>query len=176
MAKLNASAAPASAAVRNSVRALIVRRNHVLLLRKRAPDGRERFALPGGGQDPGELLHETLYRECREEIDALVEIRDLLHVANCFKRRDGKLPAFRQQVEFIFDCRLPSDYLPRSGSKPDKHQVGVEWVNLHHVDRIDLRPAGLAAIVRDAAIGQAPVYLESLTLNAGADYRARRGS
>jgi len=52
--------------IRNSVRALIVRKDQVLLLRKRSRNGQQRHAMPGGGQDRGETLHDSLLRECRE--------------------------------------------------------------------------------------------------------------
>ena len=148
--------------IRNSVRALIVRQNHVLLLRKRAPGGMERYAMPGGGQDDGERLRDTLLRECREEIDSGVEILGLVHVAETFKPCSGKAVRYRQQVEFVFHCRLPPAYTPRSGRKPDKHQVAVEWVGLQHLNDIDLRPAGMAMLVRQAALGDGPVYLGDL--------------
>jgi ADP-ribose pyrophosphatase YjhB (NUDIX family) len=148
--------------IRNSVRALIVHKNQVLLLRKRLPNGAQRYAMPGGGQDAGERLCDTLLRECREEIGTGVDILDLVHVAETFKQRDGKAVTYRQQVEFVFHCRLPAGYAPRSGRKPDKHQVAVEWVGLQHLDDIDLRPAGLASLVRQAALGDAPVYVGDL--------------
>lgn len=145
--------------IRNAVRALIVRCNRVLLVRKRGPDGADRYALPGGGQEAGELLHQALRRECREEIDSGVEVLGLLHVADALVARQG---GYRQRVEFVFHCQVPADYEPRSGPSPDRRQVAVEWVGLQHLDGIDLRPAGMAALIRQAAIGQGPVYLGSL--------------
>ena len=145
--------------IRNSVRALIVRQNHFLLLRKRGPGGVERYAMSGGEQDAGERLQDTLLREFREEIDTGVQILGLLHVAESFKRCNGKTARHRQQVEFVFHCRLPPDYAPRSGRKPDKHQVSVEWVGQQRLDDIDLRPAGMAMLVRQAALGDGPVSL-----------------
>ena len=144
--------------IRNSVRALIVRKNQVLLLRKRSRNGQARYALPGGGQDRGETLHECVVRECREEIAAKVEIVGLAHVANAFKPLDAKLVSFRQQVEFVFYCRVPKNYKPRQGRKPDKNQVGVEWVDLQSLSKIDLRPTGMASLIRRAAEGKGPVY------------------
>ena len=67
--------------IRNAARALILRDGEILLLRKEDDDGSERYALPGGAQDPGETLRQALNRECLEEIGTEVEIRDLLHVA-----------------------------------------------------------------------------------------------
>lgn len=151
--------APANSAIRNAVRALVMRNNQVLLLRKCGPDGVERFAMPGGGQESGELLAETLLRECDEEIGVQVEIVALLHVADAFKPVNGKSAPVRQHVEFVFRCRVPGDYVPHNGSRPDKHQVAVEWIGLQHLDDIDLRPAGLVRVIRSAALAGEPVYL-----------------
>ena len=148
--------------IRNSVRALIVHKDQVLLLRKSSRNGQQRYAMPGGGQDRGETLHECVLRECREEIAAKVDILGLAHVANAFKPLDAKAVSYRQQVEFIFYCRLPKNYRPRQGSKPDKNQIGVEWVSLQRLDKIDLRPQGMANLVRRAAAGKGPIYAGTL--------------
>lgn len=147
------------APIRNSVRALILQQNRVLLLRKRGPGGGERYAMPGGGQDAGERLHHALIRECMEELGTRVDILGLLHVAEAFKPTGGKQPGYRQQVEFIFQCRVPIGYVPHNGSKPDKHQQGVEWLGLQHLEQVDLRPEGMAALIRRAALCSEPVYL-----------------
>lgn len=148
--------------IRNSVRALIVRKDQVLLLRKSVRNGDSRYALPGGGQDRGETLHECVFRECREEIAAKISIVGLAHVANAFKPLDAKMVSYRQQVEFIFHCEVPKNYKPRQGPKPDKNQVGVEWVSLHRLDKIDLRPRGMATLIRRAAAGKGPIYAGTL--------------
>lgn len=147
------------APIRNSVRALIIQHNRVLLLRKCAPGGTTRYAMPGGGQDIGERLQETLMRECVEELGTRVEIVGLVHVAESFKRLGGTSRAIRQQIEFVFQCRVPGDYTPRNGTKPDKHQCAVEWVGLQHLPHIELRPAGMAGLIARAALNDAPVYV-----------------
>jgi len=48
--------------IRNTARALIRRDNNILLLRKNGYADGDRFALPGGGQDPGETLEQALSR------------------------------------------------------------------------------------------------------------------
>jgi 8-oxo-dGTP diphosphatase len=148
--------------IRNSVRALIVRKDQVLLLHKRKRDDDSRYALPGGGQDRGETLHECLLRECCEEIATKVSIVGLAHVANAFKPLDAKMVSYRQQVEFIFHCEVPKNYRPRQGHRPDKNQVGVEWVSLSRLDKIDLRPRGMATLIRRAAAGKSPIYAGTL--------------
>jgi 8-oxo-dGTP diphosphatase len=44
----------------------------ILLLK--ATYGDKRWGLPGGGFDPGETVHETLIRECKEELGVDIEI------------------------------------------------------------------------------------------------------
>ena len=73
--------------IRNTVRAVIVRDDRLLLVHNRGDDGEDRFALPGGAQDLGETLAQTLQRECLEEIRSAVAIGPLLHVADYFKPR-----------------------------------------------------------------------------------------
>jgi ADP-ribose pyrophosphatase YjhB (NUDIX family) len=143
---------------RNIVRALIVHKGRVLLLRKYSRKGGQRYSMPGGGQDSGETLQQSLLRECREEIAAKVDILGLAHVANAFKPKVGKSRVYRQQVEFVFYCRVPKNYKPRQGKKPDKNQVGVEWVSLQQLNKIDLRPQGMAVLVRRAAMSRGPVF------------------
>ncbi|MCB1772172.1 MAG: NUDIX domain-containing protein [Gammaproteobacteria bacterium] len=147
--------------IRNAVRALVLRQGRILLLRKRYAGNVLRYALPGGGQDPGESLHDALQRECREEIGTEVAVLDLRHVADVFREREAG--GYRQQVEFVFLCRLPRGYEPVCGSKPDRRQEAVEWVGLQRLDEIDLRPAGYAALIRQVALDAGHVYAGLLT-------------
>jgi 8-oxo-dGTP diphosphatase len=54
--------------VRPSVKAIIVRDDHLLVVVNRNPAGQDVELLPGGGQEPQESLPEALQRECLEEI------------------------------------------------------------------------------------------------------------
>jgi len=103
--------------IRNAVRALIIREDRILLLRKEDERG-ERFALPGGAQDLGETLEQALNRECREEIGTGVQIIDLVHIADYFKARSTTPPSTRHLVEFLFTCRVADDYTPRKITHP----------------------------------------------------------
>lgn len=121
--------------VRNAVRAVVLRGNKVLLLKKQY-GSQVRYALPGGGQETGEALEASLQRECQEEIGCEVEINGLAYVADFFKDRDSEPPTKRHLVEFFFLCKVPSDYQPHNGCKPDKHQVDVEWVNVEELKKL----------------------------------------
>jgi ADP-ribose pyrophosphatase YjhB (NUDIX family) len=133
--------------IRNAARALIVQRDRVLLIRKEGGGRGERFALPGGAQDPGETLEEALNRECLEEIGTSVDVGDLVHVADFFKRRDTTPPTRRHLVEFVFRCSLPEGYSPRNGPRPDRHQVGVVWAGVSELGQMPLFPNYLSACI-----------------------------
>jgi len=132
---------------RNATRALIIKHDKVLLLRKVYENGKERFALPGGGQDTGESLKQTLSRECIEEIGALVKVGELIHVVDVIKLRDSHPPTKRHLIEFIFECTLEEGYVPKNGSHPDTHQVEVVWVDIVNLVDLSLSPEYLSAFI-----------------------------
>ena len=145
--------------IRNAARALIVQDGRILLLRKQGyPDG-ERFALPGGGQDPGETLRQALLRECLEEIGTQVLIHDLLHVADYFKARDTDPPSTRHLVEFLFHCEVPESYTPMNGEHPDKHQVEVVWAHLDTLPDMPLFPRSMAQFLGRSLAASMNVYM-----------------
>ncbi|KEA62228.1 MutT/NUDIX family protein [Marinobacterium lacunae] len=134
--------------IRNAVRALIVKDRHVLLLKKDGYScGGVRYALPGGGQDAGEALTETLQRECMEEIDTEVEIGDLIAVADFLKQRESEPSTRRHVMEFLFLCSVDNDYTPRNGSHPDKHQMDVVWMPIEKIGELQLFPQYLAECI-----------------------------
>lgn len=148
--------------IRNAARALIVRDGKILLLHKGGDEQGDRFALPGGAQEPGETLAQALDRECREEIGTSVQVRDLLYVADWFKRRDTTPKSTRQLVEFLFACSVPDNYQAQNGYRPDKHQIDVAWMPLVELTRIPLLPAGLAEYLSRDHESAHPVYLGTL--------------
>ena len=148
--------------IRNAVRALIRRDNHILLLRKDGYAQGERYALPGGGQDIGESLEQALHRECLEEIGTRVEIHDLVFVADYFKPRDTNPGSTRHLVEFLFTCTVPGDYVPKSGHHPDKHQVEVVWAGLGELAAMPLNPRALTPYLAKAGKTSGTVYLGTI--------------
>ena len=145
--------------IRNAARALIVRDDRILLLRKLGYSDGERFALPGGGQDPGETLRQALLRECQEEIGTQVQVHDLIHVADYFKVRDTDPPSTRHLVEFLFRCEVPDNYAPVNGEHPDKHQVEVVWARLDALPDMPLFPRSLAVFLGQRYGTAADVYM-----------------
>lgn len=134
--------------IRNAVRGLVIRDNQALLLKKEGYEsGGARYALPGGGQDPGESLIDTLLRECVEEIDCQVTAGPLLSVNDFIKRRDTEPVRWRHVVEFLFLCELPEGYQPHNGPRPDKHQVDVVWMPIDQLSQIQLFPHYLGDLI-----------------------------
>jgi 8-oxo-dGTP diphosphatase len=148
--------------IHNAVRALILRDDHILLLRKNVGDRGERFALPGGAQDPGETLVEALNRECLEEIGTRIVVHDLLHVADFFKSRETDPPSTRHVVEFLFHCSVPATYLPHNGYRPDRQQIEVVWKRLDELQGIPLYAPALAPRLQTIRDGGSPAYLGTL--------------
>lgn len=146
---------PLEPAIRNAARALIIQRGQVLLLRKEGGGEGLRYALPGGAQEAGESLTDALQRECVEEIGTRVSIGPLLHVADYIRERSTPPPRRRHLVEFLFRCSVDDEYAPRSGKRPDKHQVAVEWVDLASVAGLTMKPSFLGEHIVEPAEARA---------------------
>ena len=144
--------------MRNVVRALIVRNGAVLVQHKSYEDGSGLYTMPGGAPELGETLIEGLQRECLEEIGSEVEVLELIHVADLFKPRDTDPPSLRQQVEFLFRCRVPGDYVPHNGHHPDKHQDDVLWLMISELPRNEFFPQGFSGLTAGNPTDN-PVYL-----------------
>jgi len=155
--------------IRNAARALIIQQGRILLLRKQGGGRAERFALPGGAQDPGESLIDALNRECLEEIGSAVEMPELVHVADFIKLRDTQPPTHRHVVDFLFRCTLGDDYLPRNGPKPDRHQVEVLWVELAALQQTPLFPHYLSSCIPGLVDADRTFYLGKFDDQAAAE-------
>ena len=145
--------------IRNTTRALIIQDDKILLLKKLGGGRGERYALPGGAQDTGETLSDALNRECEEEIAAPVEVGELLHVVEFYKIKDRQPPVRQHLIEFLFLCRIASDYIPQNGPHPDKHQVDVVWTPINELSRLTLFPDYLTDVVSGLVNESGDVYL-----------------
>jgi 8-oxo-dGTP pyrophosphatase MutT (NUDIX family) len=146
--------------IRNSAKAIIIRDNK-LLATKLVDEKGYWYCLPGGGQEPGEPLHDALRRECLEEINAEIEIEGLRFVRDYIGKNHEFVYAHSDvhAVELMFICHLAPGADPRSGSLPDTTQVGIEWLDLDKLDSYRLYPLGLRALIPHHADPAVPVYL-----------------
>ena len=139
--------------VRTSTKAVIIENNALLVIVGKNVTGEEYYYLPGGGQEKFETLEDALKRECLEEIDVKVVVRDLLFVRD-FIAKNHKFttsdPDFHQ-IDFFFECSLEPDQIPKTGSSPDSDQQGVHWLPLSELETANLYPGKLktALLTRD---------------------------
>jgi len=126
---------------RNSCKAIIIDDNQLLCVKKSDETG-PYFVIPGGGQNWGEELEKTLFRECKEEIGTepkevlnLVCIREFLGNKQDFPNANKNL----HQIEFYWHCSIDRNKV-NMGENPDSKQIGIEWINIKEIDKTRLYP------------------------------------
>ncbi len=145
--------------IRNSAKAIIIKDNRVLLT-KNIDDAGFFYLFPGGGQEFREELHETVVRECIEEVGCKIAVGELVFIREYISKNHefAKWDTNLHQVEFYFGCSLLSeDETIRNGKIPDTNQVGVEWIPIINLCDIRLYPKELAAKIKRNI--SKPVYL-----------------
>lgn len=149
--------------VRVAAKAVIIRDGRLLTVkvRDRLHTDRCYYALPGGGQQPGENLHETMRRECLEEVGARVEVGPLLYVREYIgpNHEYAAVDSRFHQVEMVFSCTLLDDAELGNGRAPDTRQVAVEWLELARLDEYFFRPRALVKLLQSPLPTPHPVYL-----------------
>ncbi len=119
------------------------------------------YILPGGGQKHGENLHETLVRECKEEVGVEVKIGPLLYAREYigrnhdFNRRHKNF----HQLEHVFRCEIDDPHAICSGSETDNLQIGVAWLDLANIDNIAFFPAVIKPFFTENDIVVPTTYL-----------------
>ena len=145
-------------AIRNSAKALIIQDEKLLAIKKEDEDGYY-FILPGGGQEHDENLHETLKRECIEEIGEEVEIGEMIFIRE-YIGKNHEYAAFDFKVhrmEFMFLCRLKERKENiENGISPDVGQIGVEWLSLAELLQHRLYPQKMREYLIGYSNGEKP--------------------
>ena len=106
----------------------------VLLIRR---TDNELWALPGGGQDFGEYIAETVVRETREEAGVTVKVTGIVGVYtnpnHVVEYSDGEV---RQQFSICFRAEYVSGELTPSDESSD-----VRWVSRADLDALPIHPS-----------------------------------
>ena len=125
--------------MRLSAKAIIIKNNAILLIEYDDENGLH-YNFPGGGQEEGESLPETLGREVMEEASAAIEVGPLLcvyeYVPYLCEERYGPKPS----MSFLFQCTLKPCSHPAMPYQPDPNQTAVKWIPLEQLDQIILLP------------------------------------
>lgn len=142
--------------MRISSRAVIIEGNKVLtMFRRRIKDGMsvEYYVIPGGGQDAGETLEETVIRELKEEMN--VDIKVLGYLGNTIWQDSnsnffhceivngtphlGGEELERMKEDNFYDPRYIDidllDTLDIKGSEFIKKAINKEYVNFNNVKK-----------------------------------------
>lgn len=127
------------------VGAVVVRRGHVLLIRRGQPPLEGRWSVPGGRVEAGEGLGDALVREVREEAGVDVRPGPLLKVFDPIER-DERGAVRYHFVILDYAC----DWLagePRAGSDA----ADARWVARDDLEAYDLPPDTLDVVLRGFA-------------------------
>jgi len=143
----------------NIAKAIITDGQNILMLMKEYENGQTLYTLPGGRQKPGETLEETVAREVNEEVAATVNVLGLLGVYEHSHPARKDPDIIQHHIEFAFLCELTEPYDPVMGHTPDPHQVSVEWVQKHSLQRLTLHPEELEGVLKAFKLPDPPVYL-----------------
>jgi 8-oxo-dGTP diphosphatase len=146
--------------IRNSAQALILDEDRLLCIQKRDHLGNY-LILPGGGQMEGEPLHDTLRRECHEEIGADVEIHELRFVREYISSNHefAGIEPDVHEMNFVFICTLPPSTRVENGPNPDDGQLGVLWIPIEGLVQARLYPLHLARMLATGEWRDQPTYL-----------------
>jgi len=142
---------------RNSAKAIVFEKNRILLNRCVSRFG-EYYALPGGGQKPGELLTEAVRRELREETGLSVEPVRLCGVYECIS--GGRNNADGHKLYCIFLCRL-TDEAPLAPTELDAYQIDQKWVPLEEIAGVNLFPRAIRDAIPRMIESSETIYLGS---------------
>ncbi|MEU1672989.1 NUDIX domain-containing protein [Streptomyces roseifaciens] len=136
--------------IRNAATGIIVKEQHLLMIRENWPRP-DTFFLPGGGQQPGETLSECAEREVLEETGVSVTAVRLAVIREYIPARHQDMTptpsGATHRVEAMFWCEIVADPALLGGHNEDDLQTGVEWVPLSKLEHIRLLPPSLPRIV-----------------------------
>jgi len=138
--------------IRNSAKALIIK-DGKMLASKINDNGDIFYIMPGGGQDIGELLPDTVKRECEEELGIEVQPKSLEFVV------EGLHGESFHRVDLVFLCDYIGE-IENAKINKDKNQIGFEWLSIENLMNEPLYPSKLRSqIIRLFNNEETDIYL-----------------
>jgi len=151
-----------------AARALVIHRDHVLLLRGEEP-GREYFFLPGGAVQHGESLEDACVREVLEETGVNVRAGRPLYlrefIASRHRRLTQGMPPQHHVLALVYLCevtgeqsaREPHDLGHFTRDNGAAGVTGLVWVPLTEAAGLDLMPPQLKDELRHGVPKEGPL-------------------
>ena len=132
--------------ITNSIKAIIIDKTRLLTTHMRDKDGNEYYTLPGGKQEPNELMLDALKREVKEETGYTVEPKSLLFIREGFNGESHR-------IEFMFICDIVGE---KEEDKQfyDENQIGTKWISIDNILHEELHPAEMRNIIKRHFLGK----------------------
>ncbi len=132
--------------ITNSIKAIIIDGTRLLTVHMRSQDGKEYYTLPGGKQQPNELMIDALKREVREETGYTVEPQSLLFIREGFNEETHR-------IEFMFICNIIGE-VEKDKLSYDVGQIGTKWILIDNILHEELYPTDMRNIIKRHFLGK----------------------
>ena len=126
--------------IRLGASAVIMRDDQLLLVKFDDENVGIHYNLPGGGVEDNELLEDAVKREVLEEACMQVDVHRVLFVFEYVPTEYRFKYGARHSVNVIFECTPQEHSEALLPDKPDKDQIGVDWVSLSKLASVPLLP------------------------------------
>lgn len=138
--------------INNSIKAIIIKGTKLLAVHLKTSEGKEYFTLPGGKQEPDELMLDALKREVREETGYTVEPKSLLFIREGFTEE-------AHRIEFMFVCETVGEP-DGSELEYDVNQIGIKWLSIDNILHEELYPVSMRNVIKRHFLGKSnDIYL-----------------
>ncbi|MFB8372794.1 NUDIX domain-containing protein [Paenibacillus taichungensis] len=123
--------------IRNTVRALIIQKDNLLLIKKKRANIGIYYVLPGGAQEENETLEQALSRECMEELGIEISSSRLVCVREYISRNHEYSFIMKEvhSIDFIYECSTHFLNNELRSLQADVGQVGIEWLPINEIKR-----------------------------------------
>ena len=152
--------------IRNTVKAVTICNNKILLNLCHRDGVGDYYTLPGGGQLQYETMAQALQRECAEETGYLVEPVGFLAMYEEIysdPHLRQRFPDYAHKCYHLFLCTV-RDNAPQQAAEPDLWQTKCVWTELDLLDTLPVYPRTIGKALRRLIAGEGPCFLGTVIL------------